>query len=122
VVTSPVPPKGASCYGYYTTNKKFVNNGKAIVSKIPANSGHSLLPVFAENKTYHKLVFPTILLKHAFESGANRISGNPQLLHTKVASGSLANTGVSGTLKQKILTSARCSTKDALRDWLFKTV
>jgi len=100
--------------------KSFVNNGKAIVSKIPANSGHSLLPVFAENKTYHKLVFPTILLKHAFESGANRISGNPQLLHTKVASGSLANTGVSGTLKQKILTSARCSTKDALRGLAFQ--
>jgi len=37
-----------------------------------------------------------------------------------VASGSLANTGVSGTLKQKILTSARCSTKDALRGLAFQ--
>lgn len=96
--------------------KKIIKSKKAIVSRIPANSGHSLLPVSAENKTYHKLVFPTILLKHAFESGANRISGNPQLAQAKVASGSLANTGVSGTPKRKSLKCANYSTKDALRE------
>ncbi len=64
--------------------KKIIKSKKTILSRIPANSGHSLLPVFAENKRYYNNVFPTILLKHTFKSGANCISENPKLAHITV--------------------------------------
>lgn len=96
--------------------KNLIKAQKAITSRIPANSGHSLVPIRAENKRYYKDVFPTILLEHIFTSGANLISGNPKLSPNEVASKTLANTDFLDTPKHKTKTFAYESAGKALRE------
>ena len=95
---------------------QFVKKQQPIKSSVPANCGHSLFPLRAENKRNYKDIFPTILLKYQSGTGAKAISGNKKLLHNKVGAKSLANTEFLETKKRKPKTSARLKTKDALRE------
>lgn len=96
--------------------KDIIKAKKVITSRIPANHGHSLEPIRAENKRYYNNVFPAILLKHTFKSGANCISGNPKLSQNEVAPKTLANTDVLEPQKQNPKSFAFYQTKGALRE------
>ncbi len=95
---------------------QFVKKQQPIKSKVPANCGHSLLPIRAENKRYRENIFPTILLKYQSGTGAKDISGNKKLAQNNVGAKSLANTEFLDTKKRKPPTSARYKSKDALRE------
>jgi len=91
------------------------NVNKPITSRIPANAGHLLFPIRAETRQYYGNSYTTILLKHAFKSGDNGGTEKPKLAQTKVASGSLANTGLLDPPKRKTKSCANYSTKDPLQ-------
>ena len=94
---------------------KIIKNQEVITSRIPANRGHFLIPVLANTKWYYRDFFITVLLKHAFVSGAILDSENTKLAHDKVPSGTLANTRLSDPQMRKPESCANYSTKDALQ-------
>lgn len=92
-----------------------IKNQEVITSRIPANRGHFLIPVLANTKWYYRDFFITVLLKHAFVSGAILDSENTKLAYDKVPSGTLANTRLSDPQIRKPESCVNYSTKDALQ-------
>ncbi len=95
--------------------KEKVNKQGVITSRIPANRGHFLIPVYTDTKSRYRENPVTVLFKHAFVSGAILDSGNVQLAYDKVTLRSLANTGFSKGQIRKPKSCVYYSTKDPLQ-------
>lgn len=95
--------------------KETVNKQGVITSRIPANRGHFLIPVYTDTKFYNRENPVTVLFKHAFVSGAILDSENAQVTYDKVTLKSLANTGLSDGDLRDLQSHVNYSTKDPLQ-------